>query len=126
MKFLLDANLSPTLIEPLHQAGHDATHVADLGLLRASDDAIFDLAAAEGYVVITADNDFPMMLALQDASRPSVVLLRHVGELPRRAQDALLAANLPAVLGDLAGGAIVSLSPTRLAVRALPIGEARG
>lgn len=121
MRFLLDANLSPALVDTLAEAGHSAVHVADLGLLRASDDAIFDRAVADGFVVVTADSDFPMMLALRGADRPSVVLLRHVTELPVQAQGALLVANLPAVLGDLAAGAIVSLSPTRLAVRTLPI-----
>jgi hypothetical protein len=50
-----------------------------------------------------------------------VVLLRHITELPRAQQAALLVANLPAVIEDLDDGAIVSLSPTRLAVRSLPI-----
>lgn len=121
MKRLLDANLSPKLVEPLIKTGYDAVHVADVGLLRASDDAIFEYAATEGYVVVTADSDFPMMLALQSTDRPSVVLLRHITELPRHRQDELLAANLPLVEKDLHKGAIVSLSPTRLAVRDLPM-----
>lgn len=40
----------------------------------------------------------------------------------RKAHVDPLIANLPLVSGDLARGAIVSLSPTRLAVRDLPIG----
>jgi hypothetical protein len=50
-----------------------------------------------------------------------VILLRHVAELRPREQVELLIANLPAILDDLAGGAVVSLSPRRLAVRRLPI-----
>ncbi|WP_219416742.1 hypothetical protein [Pseudonocardia nigra] len=61
------------------------------------------------------------LLALRRTASPSVVLLRHVNELPREAQSALLIANLPTVLDDLGCGAIVSLSPTRMAVRRLPI-----
>lgn len=56
-----------------------------------------------------------MMLALHGARGPSVVLLRQIAELPRQAQAALLTANLPTVIDDLSGGAIVSLSPSRLA-----------
>ncbi|MBK5307872.1 MAG: DUF5615 family PIN-like protein [Frankiaceae bacterium] len=48
MRFLLDANLSPRLGEALTQAGHQVRHVADLGLLGASDAEIFDRAAADG------------------------------------------------------------------------------
>lgn len=121
MRFLLDANLSPQLLEGLHAAGYVARHVADLGLLDASDLAIFDRAAADGDVVITADSDFSMLLAARGSSGPSVVLLRHVAELPWPAHQALLLDNLPAVLADLDAGAVVSLSPTRLAVRRLPI-----
>lgn len=121
MRLLLDANLSPKLLEPLTNAGFETVHVADAGLLRASDGAIFEYAADQGYVVVTADSDFPMMLALRRADRPSVVLLRHIAELPRHRQGELLAANLPLVERDLRQGAIVSLSPTRLAVRDLPM-----
>lgn len=95
--------------------------MADLGLLAATDHAIFERASADGLVLITADSDFPMMLALRRATNPSVVLLRHVNELSPADQGSLLTANLPAVLDDLARGAIVSLSPRRMGVRRLPI-----
>jgi predicted nuclease of predicted toxin-antitoxin system len=32
MKLLLDANLSPKILEPLRQAGYAVQHVADVGL----------------------------------------------------------------------------------------------
>jgi hypothetical protein len=57
-----------------------------------------------------------MMLALRRASAPSVVHLRHINELTWQNQAALLTTNLPMVLGYLDDGAIVSLSPTRMAV----------
>ena len=121
MKFLLDANLSPALLGSLRQAGHQGVHVVDLGLLAAADTEILDHAADEGYTVITADSDFPTMLALHGAATPSVVHLRHINELTRQELATLLVANLPTVLDDLKHGAIVSLSPTRMAVRGLPI-----
>lgn len=54
-----------------------------------------------------------------------MVLLRHVAELTWRDHQALLVDNLTAVLADLRDGAVVSLSPTRLAVRRLPISGGR-
>ena len=81
MRLLLDANLSPRLLGPLRAAGHDVAHVAELGLLTASDRTILDRAKAEGFVVVTVDSDSPMMLAMSGASMPSVVLLRGVTEL---------------------------------------------
>lgn len=121
MRFLLDANLSPRLVETVGTAGYRARHVADLGLLNASDDTIFDRAAADGDVVVTADSDFSVLLVSRRSARPSVILLRHVAELPWPVHSDLLIANPPSVIDDLVGGAVVSLSPTRLAVRQLPI-----
>ena len=121
MKLLLDANLSPRLLEPLSAAGYDVSHVADLGLLHATDSAIFDRAVADGYVIVTADSDFPMLVAVRRASSPSVIHLRHVAELVPELHGSLLIANLPAIADDLERGVIVSLSPSRLAIRDLPI-----
>ncbi len=121
MKFLLDANLSPALVEQLGRAGHTAVHVADLDMLAATDDAILDRASSDGFVLITADSDFPMLLALRRETTPSVLLLRHVNELSSRRHGALVVVNLPTVIDDLESGAIVSLSPTRMRVRRLPI-----
>lgn len=121
MRFLLDANLSPRLVESLTQAGYQVRHVADVGLVAADDAQIFDHAAEEGDVVITADSDFSTLLASRGTDRPSVILLRQVAELSWDVHAELLIANLPAVVEDLEAGAVVSLSPTRLAVRRLPI-----
>jgi predicted nuclease of predicted toxin-antitoxin system len=121
MKILVDANLSPTVAAGLRDAGFDAIHVADLDLVTATDDVIFDRAVEVGRLVITADSDFGMLLALRRATSPSVVHLRHVAELLPEDHLALLVANLPKIAEDLERGAIASLSPSRLAVRDLPL-----
>lgn len=121
MNLLIDANLSPKVAGALRNAGFDAVHVGDLGLLTASDDEIFDRAVTDRSVVVTADSDFGTMLALRRATSPSVVHLRHVAELGPDEHIALLVANLPVIEGDLGRGAIISLSPSRLAIRDLPL-----
>jgi predicted nuclease of predicted toxin-antitoxin system len=121
VRFLLDANLSPKLVTALTAAGHASRHVDEIGLPSASDATIFDRAAVDGDVLITADSDFTNLLAARGSSAPSVVLLRHAAELPWREHEALLVANRAAVLPDSQEGAVVSLSPTRSAVRRLPI-----
>ncbi|MDY7104066.1 MAG: DUF5615 family PIN-like protein [Actinomycetota bacterium] len=121
MRFLIDANLSPRVALALTSAGHPALHVADVGLLAASDDEIFDRAANDSLVIITADSDFGMLLALRRTSTPSIIQLRHIAELTPGAQAELLIANVPAIEADLERGAIVSMSPKRLAVRDLPL-----
>jgi predicted nuclease of predicted toxin-antitoxin system len=121
VRLLLDANLSPSLTAGLADAGFQALHVGDVGLLTASDAEIIDHARSNDLVVVTVDSDFAAMLAVAGAATPPVVQLRDVGELAPSAHLALLTANLGTVAQDLEAGAIVSLSPMRLAVRRLPI-----
>ena len=121
MRLLLDANLSPSLTAGLVDAGFEALHVGDVGLLTATDAAIIDYARTNDLVVATVDSDFAAALAVAGVASPSVVQLRGVGELAPSVHLALLAANLSTVAEDLEVGAIVSLGPTRLAVRRLPI-----
>ena len=121
MRLLVDANLSPRIAAALRDAGYGAHHVADLELGTASDTAIFDRAEADGYVVVTADTDFPTLAALRLATSPSVMLLRGVSELSPAEHAQLLLDNLPAVHQDLDAGAIVSLSPTQMRIRDLPV-----
>src|SRR5882672_8165730 len=60
----------------LREDGWDATHLREIGMKEATDLEIPDSAARESRVVITLDRDFPQILALTTATRPSVVLIR--------------------------------------------------
>ncbi len=121
MKWLIDNAISPLVSSGMQAAGHDAVHVRDRGMSSANDAEIFDLAARENRVIVSADTDFGTLLALRSVSKPSVVLFR--GATPRRpaAQVARLLANLPSVEDALNAGAIVIIEPARLRIRPLPI-----
>ncbi|HET7880114.1 MAG TPA: DUF5615 family PIN-like protein [Acetobacteraceae bacterium] len=77
MKFLVDMPLSPDLARWLGAQGHDAVHAVDLGLQRAPDSAIIARTRQEGRTVVTADLDYPPVLALAQANEPSLILFRH-------------------------------------------------
>jgi predicted nuclease of predicted toxin-antitoxin system len=120
VRYLIDANLSPVVAERLRQAGHDAVHVGELGLLTAPDDEILSRAARDERVIVSADADFGTLLALGGLSKPSFVLLRSADHLSPD-QQALLIGNLQRVGDELVRGAIVTLSRGRVRVRQLPI-----
>ena len=64
MRFLVDMPLSPELAKWLVRQGHDAVHALEVELDRALDEVIFGKALYEQRVIITADLDYPRLLAL--------------------------------------------------------------
>lgn len=123
MRFLIDNNLSPKLIDLLAQAGHDAVHVRDLGLAAATDEVVLDRARSEARVLISADTDFGTLLARTGATSPSFLLIRRATNRRAAQQAGLIMANLGQVADDLDGGAIVVLGESTLRIRRLPIGS---
>jgi predicted nuclease of predicted toxin-antitoxin system len=58
VKLLFDHNLSPRLVKRLADLYPDSTHLHLLGLDRADDAAVWDLARREGFLIVTKDADF--------------------------------------------------------------------
>ena len=118
MKLLVDAALSPLVAEGLRGAGYDATHVRDYRLATAPDVEIFALAEREDRVLVSADTHFAMLLALRQARKPSVILLRRVPRHPA-AQVALLATQLATLQDVLEAGAVVTFDGPGVRIRRL-------
>ena len=96
MRFIVDMPLSPALASWLNGEGHDAVHAASLGLHRATDGEIITRAIEESRTIITADLDYPRLLALARAEGPSLILFRG-GDW----SEAELVARMQQILGSL-------------------------
>lgn len=83
MRFVVDAQLPPALARLLASHGHQAEHVADIGLLEAGDSSIWRYAMENQAVLVTKDEDFPHRFR-QGGSAPVILWLR-VGNTSRRA-----------------------------------------
>jgi predicted nuclease of predicted toxin-antitoxin system len=60
---LLDENLSPRLTPRLGPLFPKLTHVREVGLKQASDEAIWEWAKQNGYTIVTTDSDFVALSA---------------------------------------------------------------
>jgi predicted nuclease of predicted toxin-antitoxin system len=122
MRFLLDNNLSPRLVELLRETGHDVLHVRDLNMQRAADEVVIEFARSAQRVLVSADTDFGTLLARSHATSPSFLLMRRVSGRRATEQAELIAANCETVREELEGGAVVVLGEETLRIRRLPIG----
>ena len=91
----------------MNEVPHDAVHVRTIELHRSDDAVIFDRAASDDRVLVSADTDFGALLAVRPVQKPSVIQFRGRGS---RRPDAL--AQIPRSLD------FCSVVPIRRAVAA--------
>jgi predicted nuclease of predicted toxin-antitoxin system len=121
-EFLVDMPLSITLARWLAAQGHDAVHALEVRLDRATDKEIIACAKRDGRTIVTADLDYPRLLAITQASEPSLILFRggnwSEADVIARIQEILQ------VLTDTdIGQSILVIDRDRVRRRRLPIGE---
>ena len=121
MRFLVDMPVTPRAVEFLAERGHEALHASTIGLSEASDTVILERARAEDRVVVTADLDYPRLLATHGGSSPGVVLVRH-GNLTDDEMLGRLGRVLDQIPPAELGASITVVESTRIRTRKLPIG----
>ena len=102
MLFLVDAQLPPSLAEALRQAGCQAVHVIDLGLLAAADQQIWDEAISRSAVLVTKDRDFSLRRAARNDG-PAILWVR-VGNISNRKLIDLVLSALPTITDAIERG----------------------
>ena len=88
MKLLLDQNISRKLVPTLSGVFPGTSHVFTLDLHTASDEEVWDYAAAREFTIVTQDSDFSERIAVY-GHPPKVIWLR-VGNTSTRAIESLL------------------------------------
>ena len=112
--------LSPALARWLVEQGHDTVHVMELGLDRAPDAEIMRCAHLQRRAIITADLDYPRLLALAHAPGPSLILFRG-GSWSDQEIFKRLGQILPTLQPDEREPVIVVIERHRVRRRRLPI-----
>jgi predicted nuclease of predicted toxin-antitoxin system len=103
--FLIDAQLPPSLAEALRSSGCQAVHVADLGLLTATDRQIWGEALSRSAVLVTKDRDFALFRATS-RDGPAIVWVR-IGNTDNRTLIEQVLRSLPAIIAAVERGETV-------------------
>lgn len=120
MNFLIDNALPPRLASLLLAAGYDAVHVRAYGMHAASDGEILARALQEDRIVVSADSDFGVILAAQEATRPSFILFRDTNLMVADDYANVLIPSLRLLAPELDDGCVAVFRNGRLRVRKLP------
>jgi len=120
VRFLVDMPLSPSLVMWLAAKGHDAVHASTIGLLRASDVEILERARLERRIILTADLDYPRLLATTHPEAAGLILFRGGNYSDREIEDRLARVFVVVSDEDIATSLLV-VENTRIRRRRLPL-----
>lgn len=76
MMFMLDQGVARSAADVLRASGHDAVHVADVGLGESPDEEIVLAATSPPRVIVSVDADFHAIIAISGKAGPSCIRLR--------------------------------------------------
>jgi predicted nuclease of predicted toxin-antitoxin system len=99
VKLLLDANLSPQLVEALADIYPHAEHVDRLGLGAADDSNIWNYALSGGFAIVSKDSDFWDRSVIAKVS-PKIIWIR-LGNCSTRDVEHVLRSRYESIRGFL-------------------------
>ena len=120
ISILLDQGLPRSTASILREEGWDVLHTGDIGLSLSTDRQILEYARREGCVIITLDSDFHAILAVSNASAPSVIRIRMEG---LRGTDLayLIKRVWPKIEPQVKKGAMVTVTESGIRIRNIPL-----
>lgn len=120
MSFLVDMPLSPGLVVWLREQGFEAVHASEIEMSKATDETLLNYAKSNDMVVITADLDYPRLLAFTQEEGPGTILFRG-GNYNREQTLMLLSRVLDLIPFDELASSIIVIERERIRRRRLPI-----
>ena len=96
------------------------SHTGELELSRATDRRILEYARENEMVVVTLDSDFHSIIAVENASSPSVIRIRREGMRGEYLSE-LIERVWPDIEAQLQAGAMVTITETSVRLRNIPI-----
>ena len=120
ISILLDQGLPRSAASVLRDEGWDVLHTGDIGLSRSTDRQILEYAQREERVIITLDSDFHTILALTNASAPSVIRIRLEG-LRGPGLAHLIKKIWPKIEPQVKKGAMVTVTESGIRIRNIPL-----
>ena len=102
MKFIVDAQLPPSLAQALREIGYDVQAVRELGLREAEDSEIWSHALTNQAAIITKDQDFAERL-MSGKPSPIIVWLR-IGNTSNQALLTWLLPLWPDIINRIQSG----------------------
>jgi predicted nuclease of predicted toxin-antitoxin system len=121
MRLLLDQGLPRSASNMLRERGWAVEHVGDLGMGRASDQEILAHAKALDAMVVTLDADFHTLLAINQATAPSVTRIRIEGLNAQRFVE-LFERVWPLIELEAKRGCAITITESNIRFRTLPFG----
>lgn len=88
MKFLLDQDVYANTARVLIELGHDVVRVADIGLAKASDEMLLEIAHQRNRIMITRDRDYGNLVFVKGKSA-GVLYLRIIPSTQNAIHDEL-------------------------------------
>ena len=120
MNFLLDMPVSPSLSSVLENYNYTSVHVSKIDLGTATDLEILEKAREENSIIITADMDFPRMLALSADEGPGLILFRG-GNYSDKEMRSLLSNVLEKIDIETLNHSICVVDKKKIRITSLPI-----
>jgi predicted nuclease of predicted toxin-antitoxin system len=102
VRFLIAAQLPPSLAAILRRWGHDAVHLFDVAPANTNDAAIWQIEKSDGRILVTKDEDFAARSKLAIGGPP--ILWLRVGNCSNVELNAWLEPLLPSMIQAFENG----------------------